>query len=124
MANLTLLVFLALRNTPLAPLSGNSYEKLRPLHKVAGYTCIVTSVIHGITYTVVFAQEGKLEKYKEKNNFCGAIAGVAMLIIGFSTIGYFVQKSYESESSSTTSIPGQYLIILQSFMLSTLSCSY
>jgi hypothetical protein len=47
-----------------------------------------------------------------------------MLIIGFSTIGYFVQKSYESESSSTTSIPGQYLIILQSFMLSTLSCSY
>lgn len=124
MANLTLLVFLALRNTPLAPLSGNSYEKLRPLHKVAGYTCIVTSVIHGITYTVVFAQEGKLEKYTKKENFSGAIAGVAMLIIGFSTIGYFVQKSYESESSSTTSIPGQYLIILQSFMLSTLSCSY
>lgn len=91
-------MFLALRNTPLAPLSGNSYEKLRPLHKVAGYTCIVTSVIHGITYTIVFAQEGKLEKYQERKNFSGAIAGVAMLIIGFSTIGYFVQKSYESES--------------------------
>jgi predicted ferric reductase len=105
-ANFTLLVFLALRNTPLAPLSGNSYEKLRPLHKVAGYTCIVTSVIHGITYTVDFAQKGKLERYKEKKNFSGAIAGVAMLIIGFSTIGYFVQKSYESESNSTTSIPG------------------
>ncbi|KAJ5670752.1 uncharacterized protein N7477_006115 [Penicillium maclennaniae] len=94
-ANFTLLVFLALRNTPLALLSGNSYEKLRPLHKVAGYTCIVTSVIHGITYTVVFAQKGKLEKYKERKNFSGVIAGIAMLIIGFSTIAYVVQESYE-----------------------------
>ncbi|KAJ6116005.1 hypothetical protein N7523_006422 [Penicillium sp. IBT 18751x] len=94
-ANFTLLVFLALRNTPLAPLSGHSYEKLRPLHKVAGYTCIVTSVIHGITYTIVFAEKGKLEKYKERKNFSGVIAGIAMLIIGFSTIGYFVRKSYE-----------------------------
>lgn len=95
MANLTLLVFLALRNTPLAPLSGNSYEKLRPLHKVAGYTCIVSAIIHGVRYVTAYAQEGVLDQFRQPSNFAGPIAGTAMIIIGISTIGWFVRQSYE-----------------------------
>ncbi|KGO74387.1 FAD-binding 8 [Penicillium italicum] len=94
-ANLVLLVFLALKNTPLAPLTAKSYEKLRPLHKVAGYTCIFTSVLHSIVYLSAWSKSGSLHEMKEVNNFAGAIAGFAMVIIGFSTITYFMRGYYE-----------------------------
>ncbi|KAJ5213470.1 hypothetical protein N7449_000639 [Penicillium cf. viridicatum] len=94
-ANLVLLVFLALKNTPLAPLTATSYEKLRPLHKVAGYTCIFTSVLHAIVYLSAWSLSGNLHEMKEVENFAGAIAGFAMVIIGFSTITYFMRGYYE-----------------------------
>ncbi|KAJ5921484.1 hypothetical protein N7466_009810 [Penicillium verhagenii] len=94
-ANLVLLVFLALKNTPLAPLTGNSYEKLRPLHKVAGYTCIFTSVLHGIVYLSAWGETGKLATMSERKDYAGAIAGTAMVIIAFSTITYFTRRYYE-----------------------------
>ncbi|KAJ5705861.1 hypothetical protein N7536_001550 [Penicillium majusculum] len=94
-ANLVLLVFLALKNTPVAPLTATSYEKLRPLHKVAGYTCIFTSVIHATVYLSAWSQSGSLSKMEEVDNFAGAIAGFAMVIIGFSTITYFMRGYYE-----------------------------
>ncbi|OQE32450.1 hypothetical protein PENFLA_c001G02010 [Penicillium flavigenum] len=94
-ANLVLLVFLALKNTPLAPLTATSYEKLRPLHKVAGYTCIFTSVLHGIVYVSAWSEIGHLAEMKEHEIFVGPIAGCAMLIIGFSTITYFMRRYYE-----------------------------
>ncbi|KAE8369150.1 ferric reductase like transmembrane component-domain-containing protein [Aspergillus caelatus] len=95
LANLVLLVFLALRNTPLAPLSGRSYEKLRPLHKTAGYTAIGMMLLHTIVYLAGWSQSGSLHKMQEIDNAAGAVAGVAMLVIGLTTIGYFVRKSYE-----------------------------
>ncbi|QQK44079.1 FAD-binding 8 [Penicillium digitatum] len=94
-ANLVLLVFLALKNTPLAPLTATSYEKLRPLHKVAGYTCIFASVLHGIVYLSAWSKIGNLHEMKEVNNYTGAIACCAMLIIGISTITYFMRRYYE-----------------------------
>ncbi|KAH8700219.1 ferric reductase NAD binding domain-containing protein [Talaromyces proteolyticus] len=94
-ANFVLLVFLALRNTPLAPLSGWSYEKLRPLHKTAGYTCITTSMLHATVYLSAWSEAGELGNMAEMQNFAGAIAGLAMVIIGLSTIGWLVRKSYE-----------------------------
>ncbi|KXG47340.1 FAD-binding 8 [Penicillium griseofulvum] len=94
-ANLTLLVFLALKNTPLALLTATSYEKLRPLHKVAGYTCIFTSVVHGIVYLSAWSEHGALYEMQETSNYAGAIAGFAMVIIGLSTITYFMRGYYE-----------------------------
>ncbi|PYI00747.1 hypothetical protein BO78DRAFT_424196 [Aspergillus sclerotiicarbonarius CBS 121057] len=94
-ANLVLLVFLALKSTPLAPLTGRSYEKLGPLHKVAGYTCIFTSCLHGIVYLVAWSESGKLGSMQETENIAGSIAGVAMVIIGLSTITYIMRESYE-----------------------------
>lgn len=97
LANLVLLVFLALRNTPLAPLSGRSYEKLRPLHKTAGYTTIELMLLHAIVYLSAWSQSGSLHKMQEIDNAAGAVAGVAMFVIGLSTIGWFVRKSYEGK---------------------------
>ncbi|CAI7633256.1 unnamed protein product [Penicillium manginii] len=94
-ANLVLLVFLALKNTPLAPLTAKSYEKLRPLHKVAGYTCIFTSCLHGIVYLAAWADSGELDSMQEVKNFAGAIAGLAMVLIGLSTITYLMRGYYE-----------------------------
>ncbi|KAI2786945.1 hypothetical protein POX_g09342 [Penicillium oxalicum] len=94
-ANFTLLVFLALRNTPLALLSGRSYEKLRPLHKTAGYTCIATSLIHAIVYLNAWAQIDHLHEMRETENLAGAIAGLAMVIIGLSTISWVMRRYYE-----------------------------
>ncbi|KAJ5267628.1 hypothetical protein N7478_010436 [Penicillium angulare] len=94
-ANFTLLVFLALRSTPLAPLSGQSYEKLRPLHKVAGYTCIVSAVLHGILFLKEAADAKILFYFSEKEDLVGAIAGLLMVIIGISTIGWFARNYYE-----------------------------
>ncbi|GAD92840.1 hypothetical protein PVAR5_1436 [Paecilomyces variotii No. 5] len=81
LANFVLLVFLALRNTPLAPLSANSYEKLRPLHKVAGYTCIFAS--------------GNLQSMLETEQIAGVVAGIAMLIIAASTVPFVYRGYYE-----------------------------
>ncbi|KAJ5924415.1 hypothetical protein N7466_008602 [Penicillium verhagenii] len=95
-ANFVLLVFLALRNTPIAPLSGQSYEKLRPLHKIAGYTCIVSSVTHGILFLKESAEIGYLELMSERENLSGALAGLSMVIIGLSTISWFASRYYEA----------------------------
>ncbi|KAE8352494.1 ferric reductase like transmembrane component-domain-containing protein [Aspergillus coremiiformis] len=91
--NFALLVFLALRNTPLAPLSGRSYEQLRPLHKTAGYTCIVTSTVHAIVYCKAWSN--KLHEMLITANVAGIVGGLAMLVLGLSTISRFVRKSYE-----------------------------
>ncbi|KAL4780301.1 ferric reductase like transmembrane component-domain-containing protein [Aspergillus varians] len=95
LSNLVFLVFLALRNTPLAPLSGRSYEKLRPLHKTAGYTAIVLMLLHAIVYLSGWSKGGSLHKMKELENAAGAVGGMAMFVLGISTIGWFVRKSYE-----------------------------
>lgn len=93
MANFTLLVFLSLRNTPLAPLSGNSYEKLRHLHKTAGYTTIVCALIHGLRYVIAYHELGLIDQFKDPQNYAGPIAGIGMLIMGISII--LVRLSYE-----------------------------
>jgi Na+-transporting methylmalonyl-CoA/oxaloacetate decarboxylase gamma subunit len=41
---------------------------------------------------------------KETENFCGPIAGMAMVIIGLSTITYFMRGFYEREFSCQVSL--------------------
>jgi predicted ferric reductase len=76
-------------------LSGHSYEKLRPLHKTAGYTCITTSVLHAGVYLSAWSEKAELENMRETQNLAGGIAGLAMVIIGFSTIRWFARRFYE-----------------------------
>nr|POF01262.1 hypothetical protein CFP56_21210 [Quercus suber] len=44
--NLCLVIFLGMKNTPLSPLAGRSYESLNVLHQFAGYTTILCMVLH------------------------------------------------------------------------------
>ena len=44
--NLALVVFLGLKNTPLSPLAGKSYDSINVLHRVCGYTTILYMVLH------------------------------------------------------------------------------
>lgn len=97
MANFVLLIFLALKNTPLAPLSGHSYEKLRPLHKTAGYTCFFTTFLHASVYLSSYGKSSNLENMRKTKNIAGAVAGLAMAILGFSTIRWLSRNYYECE---------------------------
>jgi hypothetical protein len=47
-SNVAFITFLALKNTPLAYLTAYSYERLNPLHQVAGYTTVTYALLHGI----------------------------------------------------------------------------
>lgn len=49
-SNLALVVFLSLKNTPLAILAHRSYELLQPLHQTAGYTAIACMFMHAMVY--------------------------------------------------------------------------
>jgi hypothetical protein len=92
-------MFLLLRNTPLAPLSRNSYKKLRPLHEVASYTTIVSALIHGLRYVTAYHELCYINNFKQPENFAGPIAGISLLIIGISSIGWFRRRNYESQNS-------------------------
>jgi len=92
-----LLVFLSLKNTPLAFLTAQSYEKLRPLHKISGYTCILAAVLHGVIFVIESAMSGILYYFKQRKDYTGPIAGIAMIIIALSTVPCVKRKQYECE---------------------------
>lgn len=79
--NVGLIIFLSLKNTPLAFLTAYSYERLRILHSVAGFTTIIYMAIHAIVYTSALAEEDHLEELIEKNQIMGIVAGLSMIII-------------------------------------------
>ena len=62
---MVLVVFLALKNTPLAFLTAYSYERLNGLHQIAGYTAFVQAILHGVIYVVYFAQHGNFAIIQE-----------------------------------------------------------
>lgn len=43
---------------------------------------------------------GLLKDMREKNNFTGAIGGLAMVIIGLSTVPWIMSRRYEGEHNS------------------------
>ncbi|RYP09000.1 hypothetical protein DL765_008597 [Monosporascus sp. GIB2] len=63
--NMVLVVFLALKNTPLALLTPYSYEQLNGLHQITGYTTVIQSIAHGVIYVVYFANAGRWETIHE-----------------------------------------------------------
>ncbi|KAF8851173.1 hypothetical protein BDZ45DRAFT_632015 [Acephala macrosclerotiorum] len=52
--NTAFIVFLALKNTPLAFLTAYSYERLNLLHQVGGYSTIIFALLHAITVITGF----------------------------------------------------------------------
>ncbi|OBT67744.1 hypothetical protein VE03_03545 [Pseudogymnoascus sp. 23342-1-I1] len=95
LCNLAFVIFLSLKNTPLAILSANSYATLMPLHKAAGYTCIIASLVHAIVYLITLAQSNALQVMLEFEQIAGMMGGIAVLLIGVLALPYIRRKRYE-----------------------------
>lgn len=78
-ANFCLVVFLALKNTPLAILSAYSYERLNGLHQIAGYTTFLYLVLHASMYTNYFLANGRASFLESETIVAGIVAGFAFL---------------------------------------------
>lgn len=84
LANMALLIFLALKNTPLAFITAYSYERLNCLHQIAGYTMFVEMLLHASMYTAFFNQQGRLVTiFAEEENYAGIVAGFGFLSVVF-----------------------------------------
>lgn len=80
------MVFLALKNTPLAFLTAYSYERLNCLHQIAGYTMFSFMAMHAVSYTVYFFGKNLVHLLVEKEQIAGIIAGFAFLSVTLSAI--------------------------------------
>lgn len=83
-ANFCVVVFLALKNTPLAVLSAYSYERLNGLHQIAGYTTFVHLVLHASMYANYFMKSGYTAILRSESVKAGYVAGFAFLGLAFS----------------------------------------
>ncbi|KAI2777413.1 ferric reductase NAD binding domain-containing protein [Daldinia loculata] len=77
--NMVLVVFLALKNTPLAIFTAYSYERLNGLHQIAGYTTLVYTILHGCIYTAYFFNAGSIYVLQLDIVTAGIILGFALL---------------------------------------------
>ncbi|KAL2129389.1 hypothetical protein VTI74DRAFT_7847 [Chaetomium olivicolor] len=85
LSNMALVVFLALKNTPLAFLTAYSYERLNCLHQIAGYTMFVLVVLHASMYTAFFNSQGRLKtQFAETKEIAAIITGFGILGAVFS----------------------------------------
>ncbi|KAK3316679.1 ferric reductase NAD binding domain-containing protein [Apodospora peruviana] len=85
LSNMAFVVFLALKNTPLAFLTAYSYERLNCLHHVAGYIMFVYVVLHAALYTAFFNSQNRLLAiYGEREQIAAIVTGFAILSVIFS----------------------------------------
>ncbi|RYO79282.1 hypothetical protein DL766_002087 [Monosporascus sp. MC13-8B] len=93
--NMVLVVFLALKNTPLALLTPYSYEQLNGLHQITGYTTVIQSIAHGVIYVVYFANAGRWETLHED---IVIVACVLLVALFFSAMAGLILKRLNYES--------------------------
>lgn len=79
--NFVVVVFLALKNTPLAVLTAYSYERLNGLHQIAGYTTFAYLVLHAALYTDYFLDMGLDYYYQRSSIIAGIVAGFGFLLV-------------------------------------------
>ncbi|POR38555.1 Putative ferric reductase transmembrane component [Tolypocladium paradoxum] len=83
MANMVIVICLALKNTPLAFLTAWSYERLNILHQVSGYATIIHVVIHTGCYSAYLVRSGLAGHFLEIEEIFGTAAGLSFVILGF-----------------------------------------
>ncbi|KAE8453286.1 hypothetical protein EG329_011353 [Mollisiaceae sp. DMI_Dod_QoI] len=81
LSNLVLVILLSLKNTPIAFLTAYSYERLQPLHQIAGYTSVACMFMHAIVYIAAWDYSDSLDQLLEKNQIMGIVAGLSLLAI-------------------------------------------
>lgn len=77
-------VFLALKNTPLAFLTSWSYERLNVLHQVSGYMTLIHVILHVSLYCSYFIQAGRPSRLLYTDEIFGMVAGLCFLGLAFS----------------------------------------
>ncbi|KAH9900225.1 ferric reductase NAD binding domain-containing protein [Xylariomycetidae sp. FL2044] len=78
--NMALVMFLALKNTPLAFLTAYSYERLNVLHQIAGYTTLLFTILHASIYSHYFISEHRIEVLQEEVVTAAIVLGFALLV--------------------------------------------
>ena len=95
LCNLCLAVFLALKNTPLSPLAGRSYENINTLHRCVGYTTIVFMILHSTIYIGGLAKSHALTVLMRPGQYAAIFAAFCFLTIGVTAAGFFRRRLYE-----------------------------
>ncbi|KAG6008197.1 hypothetical protein E4U21_004796 [Claviceps maximensis] len=85
-ANLIFVIFLALKNTPLAFLTAWSYERLNCLHRICGYAAVVHTVIHGSCYSYYFVNAGQSSILLRRSDIMGMVAGGSWVLLALTAI--------------------------------------
>lgn len=83
-ANMVIVVILSLKNTPLAFLVSLSYERLNPLHQVAGYATLIHVILHTACYCSYFVGAGRSSRLLYPEEIYGMIAGLSFVALAFS----------------------------------------
>lgn len=85
-ANLVLLTFLALKNTPLAFLSAQSYERLNVFHRFTGVITILAMLGHVSVYIAELYQSSSLKRLLQLEQIMGIVAGGSMVVTGITAV--------------------------------------
>lgn len=94
LSNICFVVFLSLRNTPIAYLTAWSYERRKFLHGIAGLTSVAHAVIHGACYSSFFIQQNNAIRLQVMDEIYGIVAGFMLLSMAIFAI-IFSRKHYE-----------------------------
>lgn len=85
-SNTLIVMFLALKNTPLALLGPWSYDKLNVFHRVSGCAAVIFAIVHGCSYTSVFSDQDFLFLLTVPKEICGIVAGFCFLFLGITGV--------------------------------------
>ena len=83
---MVVVVFLALKNTPLAFLTSWSYERLNILHQVSGYMTVIHVIIHTSCYCAYFVQDGRPSRLLHTEEIFGMVAGLSFVGLVLSAV--------------------------------------
>ena len=95
LCNICLSIFLALKNTPLSPLAGRSYESINVLRRCVGYTTILYMILHSTTYIGGLAKSHSLFLLVMPGQYAAVFAGFCFLTIGITASSFFRKRQYE-----------------------------
>jgi hypothetical protein len=91
-----LAIFLGLKNTPLSPIAGRSYESLNVLHRWCGYTTILITVIHTAVYAAGLVATDYVHLMTTPGTIGADVAGIAMVLILLTANGWVRRRYYET----------------------------
>ncbi|KAL7274727.1 hypothetical protein RUND412_002371 [Rhizina undulata] len=93
--NTALAFLLAMKNTPLAFLTGYSHERLNVLHRWVGRTIWFYACIHVYTWAVTLTQYHAVEEFSERPQIFGFIAFSAFNVILITSLQVVRRRFYE-----------------------------